>query len=286
MTGHPLLPLLAPERLTEVVDIGANPIDGDPPYKAMLAQRACRVTGFDPQPQTLERLNAARGDLETYLPYAIGDGGQHRLRVCRAGGLTSLLEPDPLVMSHFPRFAEYSQVIQEIPLTTRRLDDVAEIRAMDLLKIDVQGSELRIFQNGRKRLKQAVAVQTEVSFVPLYRKQPVFADVDRELRGLGFIPHMFAGMNRKMIAPMMPPDPNAALNQVIEADLVYVRDYMHPDACSIEQLKHLALVADACYRSFDLAANCIHHLIRRGAVPPAAMQHYVEVVRAQAAATT
>lgn len=37
--------ILQPQRLTEVVDIGANPIDGDPPYKPMLAAGLCKVTG-------------------------------------------------------------------------------------------------------------------------------------------------------------------------------------------------------------------------------------------------
>lgn len=37
--------LLRPSRMTEVVDIGANPIDGDPPYKSMLKEGLCRVTG-------------------------------------------------------------------------------------------------------------------------------------------------------------------------------------------------------------------------------------------------
>ena len=32
-----LTAMLAPERPTAIVDVGANPIDGDPPYKAMLA---------------------------------------------------------------------------------------------------------------------------------------------------------------------------------------------------------------------------------------------------------
>ena len=31
-----LAQLLQVERLTEIVDIGANPIDGDPPYKILL----------------------------------------------------------------------------------------------------------------------------------------------------------------------------------------------------------------------------------------------------------
>ena len=37
-----LADLLRPGRLTEVVDIGANPHGEDPPYKAMLAAGACR----------------------------------------------------------------------------------------------------------------------------------------------------------------------------------------------------------------------------------------------------
>ncbi|UTD30566.1 FkbM family methyltransferase [Bradyrhizobium sp. WD16] len=278
-TDPRLIDLLAPERLTEVVDIGANPLDGDPPYKEMLRQRTCRLTGFDPHPVALERLNAAKSDLETYLPYAIGDGAEHRLRLCRGTGFASLLQPDPLALSHFPMFTELGQVLREEPIKTRRLDDVAEIGALDYLKIDIQGSELMVFQNGRSRLKAAVAVQTEVSFIPLYKDQPVFGDVDRELRGLGFVPHMFAAINKKMIAPMVPPHPATALNQVVEADIVYVRDFMRPDAMSIEQLKHLALVAHGCYGSFDLAANCIHHLVRRRAVQGNAMNRYLELVR-------
>ncbi len=48
--------LLEPGRLTAVVDIGANPIDGDPPYHEMLRKGLCTVTGFEPQPEALASL--------------------------------------------------------------------------------------------------------------------------------------------------------------------------------------------------------------------------------------
>src|SRR5882757_11295127 len=73
--------LVQPKRLTSVVDIGANPIDGDAPYKAMLQLGICRLIGFDPQPDALTRLNARKSDLETYLPCAVGDGGSHSLNI-------------------------------------------------------------------------------------------------------------------------------------------------------------------------------------------------------------
>ena len=42
-TEDPLFRLIGPERLTAVVDVGANPIDGDPPYLPMLRGGLCRV---------------------------------------------------------------------------------------------------------------------------------------------------------------------------------------------------------------------------------------------------
>ncbi len=50
------------------------------------------------------------------------------------------------------------------PVDTRSLDDVAEITAVDFLKIDIQGGELAVLRAGRDKLRRAVAVQTEVGF--------------------------------------------------------------------------------------------------------------------------
>jgi FkbM family methyltransferase len=278
-----LVDLLRPQRLTSVVDIGANPIDGDPPYKEMLRQRICRVTGFDPQPDVLTRLNASKSDLETYLPYAVGDGGTHTLKICHGSGFASLLQPDQKVLTHFPGFSELGRVVNEITVATRRLDDIAEIRELDLLKIDIQGSELSVFKNGRVRLANAMAVQTEISFVALYQDQPVFGDVSLELRSLGFIPHMFVAINKKMIAPMVGPNPAVGLNQMVEADIVFVRNFTKADAMDSEQLKHLAIIAHHCYGSYDLAMNCIHHLATRNEVGPDAKTRYLELVQAKPA---
>ena len=284
VTSDRLVDLLRPRRLTHVVDIGANPIDGDPPYKDMLRQRICRVIGFDPHPDVLNPLNAAKSDLETYLPYAVGDGGSHTLRVCRGIGFASLLQPDEKVLTHFPLFSELGKVVNEIQLVTRRLDDIAEISELDLLKIDIQGSELSVFRNGRERLSKAMAIHTEISFVPLYKDQPVFGEVSLELRSLGFIPHMFASINKKMIAPMLGANPASAINQLVEADIVYVRDFTKADAMDSEQLKHLAIIAHHCYGSYDLAMNCIHHLATRNEVAPDAKGRYLEMVQSKTAA--
>ncbi len=278
-TSDPLTELLRPERLTAVVDIGANPIDTDPPYKRMLVNRLCTLVGFEPQAEGLAKLNAVKSDLETYLPYAVGDGGKGILKICHAPGMTSLLTPEPRVLDCFPGFTQFGQVVSELPIETRTLDSISEITHLDFLKIDVQGGELAVFRNGSARLSNAIAIQSEISFVTLYKNEPVFGEIDLALRAFGFIPHMFDKINKRMILPLHFGDNLfGSMNQLLEADIVYVRDFTQPDKMSPEQLKHLALVAHHCYGSFDLAARSIHFLAARGVVAADGMGQYLAIL--------
>lgn len=110
----------------------------------------------------------------------------------------------------------------------------------------------------------------------LYKGQPTLGDIDIELRSQGFIPHCFAAIKKWPIAPcVVNNDPRQALNQLLEADLVYVRDFSRPEAMSNEQLKHLALIAHHCYGSFDLALRCVLLLEQRGVLAGGAQQTYL-----------
>jgi FkbM family methyltransferase len=277
-----LFELLRPKRRTAIVDIGANPIDGDPPYKAMLAAGLCTVIGFEPQAEPLAELERRKGPHERYLPYAVGDGGEHVLHVCREPGMSSLLAPDPDRLALFNGFPDFGAVLHQVPVATRRLDDIAEIECMDFLKIDVQGGELDVFRSGRRRLAAAIAVQTEISFVPLYAGQPAFGEIDTVLREAGFVPHCLAELKLRPLAPLIiDGDPQKGLRQLLEADLVYVRDFTRPDAMSGEQWKHLALIAHHCYDSIDLALRAINSAVQLGALPQSTPQRYFDLLQAQ-----
>jgi len=140
-----LLSLLQPAHLTHVVDVGANPIDGAPPYKSMLSQGLCTVTGFEPQEAAWHELIQRKGPLETYLPQALGAGGLATLNVCQYSGWTSLLRPNSAALNVFPQFQPNAKVIEQIQVHTHKLDDISEVRPFDLLKIDVQGAEMDVF---------------------------------------------------------------------------------------------------------------------------------------------
>ena len=268
-------------HLTQVLDIGANPIDGDPPYKKMLDASLCTVTGFEPQPSALEELIRKKGPNERYLPYAVGDGQSHLLNICRWSGMTSLLEPDPAAFSVFEILSPNAEILHRVPIQTRRLDDLQEVSHIDLLKIDIQGGELAVFQSGRQKLKTAVAIQTEVSFMSLYKNQATLGDIDIELRRQGFVPHCFAEVKKFPISPLVVNgDPYLPTNQLLEADMVYVRDFTRPETMSVEQIKQLAMIAHHCYGSVDLVMRLILVLEKMQALAQGESLQYLELLKA------
>jgi hypothetical protein len=135
-----------------------------------------------------------------------------------------------------------------------RLDDVTDIEDMDFLKIDVQGAELSIFHNAPRLMAQVLLVQTEVEFLELYKGQPMFADVDMCLRQQGMQFHAFNGLAGRTFKPLVVNNnPNAPLRQVLWSDALYVRDWMHLEALSVDKLKKYALLAHDVLNSCDLA---------------------------------
>jgi FkbM family methyltransferase len=148
--------------VVDIVDVGANPIDGDPPYKGLLASGRARVVGFEPNTKALETLNASKGPNEIYLPYVMADGKRHALKFCQASGMTSLLQPNTALYQYFHGFPQWGTVLKEEVVETVRLDDVTEIDNLDYLKIDIQGAQLLVLKNARRRLLECTVIQTEV----------------------------------------------------------------------------------------------------------------------------
>ena len=248
----------------KVVDIGANPIDGEAPYAGLIAQGDADVVGFEPNPDALARLDAMKGPSETYLPHAVGDGARHTLHVCRAQGMTSLLRPDPAVLDCFHGFPQWGEVLETCEVDTVRLDDVPATEGLDYLKIDIQGGELMVFRNGAERLAGACVVHTEVEFLPLYVGQPLFSDVDQFLRGLGYVLHRFHPLVSRVVRPLLV-DNNiyAPMSQAVWADAIFIRDFTRPELFSDRQLLVTARILHDCYQSLDICARLLAEYDRR-----------------------
>lgn len=254
---------MLPERVLQhapvhVLDVGANPLDDEVPYVDLLDAGLARVTGFEPLPEAMERLRGLAGPHERYLPHAVGDGGRHVLHVCEEQGFSSLLRPDPMRLAHLVDFERLGRVVDEVEIDTVRLDDVPDLGPVDLLKVDVQGSELAVLRSGEHALERVLAVQLEMGFWPLYEGQPTAGGLDAQLRSMGLMPLQVVQHRTWPLAPTQWADPwEHDSRQVVESDVLYVRD---PAGLAVRDLAVLALVADIGYRHRGLARRCLRLL--------------------------
>lgn len=258
--------------LIHVLDVGANPIEGDAPYKALLEQGLCRVTGFEPQPLALAQLLERKGPHETYLADAVGAGGEAVLHLTRASGFTSLFRADDRVAGLLG-WTRQMRRTGTIAVTTRRLDEMAAVGPVDFLKIDVQGSELAIISNAVARLSEAVAVQTEVRFLPIYDGEPRFGDLDRELAAQGFQFHDFVHLKRVNLAGAHAGRlRRRAARQVVDGDAIYLRDLSRAEMLGRDQLLRMAVLALGVFGSAGVAVHCLDILAERGQVVAGAVE--------------
>ena len=244
--------------MIDVVDIGANPVDGEPPYAGILQAGFARVTGFEPNPIALAKLEEDKGENETYLPFAVADGEIHEIKFCNSSCMTSLLEPNHDLLQFFHGFPEWGQVVARHQINTVRLDDVEEIENLDYLKIDIQGGELCVFENATERLADCLVIQTEVEFLPMYVDQPLFSEVEIFLRGQGFLFHRFEPLSSRVIQPvLMDNNVHKDFVQVSWADAVFVRDFTRLVDLEPGKLMKLESILHDVYGSYDLVLRAL-----------------------------
>ncbi len=257
-----ILDLLNGNRpLVSIVDAGAMKLDAAAEvYHPLVQAGVARVLGFEPVAAECEKLNAAGRASHCYLPLAVGDGRRRTLHVCNFSMTSSLYEPNSALLDLYQGLGEFCRVVEKQQIDTVRLDDVAETAGMDFLKLDVQGASLDALRGAVQALESTVVVHTEVEFVPLYKDQPLFAEVDQELRRRGFWFHRFAGLAGRALKPLLiNNDPYATIGQLLWADAVYIRDLMQLDGLAPAKLLHLAVILHEVYNSFDTCAHVLGH---------------------------
>lgn len=269
VTRYPIFAQCAPVASRDVprlkvIDIGANPIDGVPPYRTLLDQNRASIIGFEPDADAFARLQQIKGPHETYHQVAIGDGRQHTLHICAASGMTSLLEPDAQMLARFHGFSHWGKVLRTLPVSTVTLDGVPGVLPADMLKIDIQGFELEVFKHAPRVIESILLIQTEVEFVPLYRGQPLFSEVESFLRSRGLMLHRFWPLKSRTLRPMLVNgDIYYGLSQVFDADAIFIPAFDRWTSLSVARLASLALMLHDLYGSFDVAHTLLCHIDQR-----------------------
>jgi len=241
----------------EIIDIGARK-EGIERFAGLMERYDANLTGFEPNPTEFEILQAAKTLRRRYFPFFLGTGERRTFYITRYPGCCSLLEPDPSVIDLFQSIGATLPggnfaVTKTEEVQSTRLDDIDGLPNADFIKLDVQGAELDILKNGVNVLRTVTVVETEVEFVPLYKGQPLFGDIQTFMREQGFVFHKFVDVVGRAIKPFQVQGSDfAPMSQMLWADAIFVRDYTRPNTYSDDQLIKAAAVLYEVYHSFDL----------------------------------
>jgi len=265
------------------MDVGAAFISEVPVYKKLLDEGIAHLNAFEGDTRQLEKIQEAYGNRATIFSEFLSDGSEKTLYVAaETSGMTSLLQPRQDALKFFNGFEVIGKIERTALVQTKRLDEVPNIPEIDFLKMDIQGSELDVLKHGRNTLQHCLGIQLEVSYFCLYEKQPTFGEVDVWMRHQGYVPHCFLDVKRWSITPTIKNNNfRIPFNQLLESDIVYIKDPLKLDLLSDEQLKKLAAIAHYCFSSYDLCVHVLLELIARKSLEHDIHQQYVAMLGKQ-----
>ncbi len=154
----------------------------------------CNYYGFEPNPSEYTRLKQT--DSELYLPYGLSEmGGIKQFYITKYASYSSLLkcnfenfEKNFGNVKHYSKWIKAFQIEKTIKIDTKTLDEFIleeNIKVIDFLKLDTQGTELSLLKGAKQALlqKQISVIFAEVAFVEIYKKQNLYSDLDHYLKG-------------------------------------------------------------------------------------------------------
>lgn len=187
-SGAQLDRLLKYCRIDLVVDVGAN--SGHYALELRANGYSGRIVSFEPLAAPHSKLEeAARGDADWEVAprMALGDvDGKIAIHVAGNSLSSSILD----MLPEHERAAPGSGYVATETVPLHRLDTVAAKHFADsrrtLLKIDTQGYEDRVITGAEKVLDRVIAIQAEMSLVPLYAGQPLMDEMRDRIARLGY----------------------------------------------------------------------------------------------------
>jgi len=182
--------LLSGTRVQTILDIGAH--IGETAVRYSSAFPESTIYSFEPFPESFQELRRRfKGNgLVKPIQLAISNkAGRRKFYVNQASGTNSLLPTvDDVGYWVTPDLVTNIATI-EVAVTT--IDDFCKQEIIDeiqILKMDIQGGELRALEGATEKLRQGSVslIYTEILFVPIYEGQALFYEICNFLSGYGY----------------------------------------------------------------------------------------------------
>ena len=136
------------------------------------------IYAFEPIPKFIKAIEERYGNHKNIYIYPLALGSINKMvdfNMLNYPNSSSILEPGPW---NFKYHGNKMQLSEKIVVEQIRLDDFLKVNEIDILKLDLQGYELEALKGCEKIISNIRIITTEVEFVPLYKNQALFSDID------------------------------------------------------------------------------------------------------------
>jgi FkbM family methyltransferase len=196
---------LAELSITHVIDVGAN----RGPYGMLLRRLGFSGTiiSFEPAQRAFDalKIRASNDSKWQVQRLALGETeGELELHITGSDDFSSLLKPNDNCAQIFQ---EKSERAETVPV--RRLGDLlpglvpANCWATTHLKLDTQGFDLGVIRGLGEVAGTIQSLQSELSVIPLYERQPGYVEVLQFLHERGFTPSCIYPVSRHLGLPIV-----------------------------------------------------------------------------------
>lgn len=170
------------------IDVGAM---GGIPKKWSALSGVMKVLAFEPDEREFKKL--VNSPTITYFNYALWERSEDlKYRIARGAGKSSFYFPNKDFLKQFEDESRHDVIKEEFLPASRvkSLDAIIkenQISDCDFIKLDTQGSELKILMGGKNEaLSKIFGANIEVEFAEIYKGQCLFRDIDAFMADHGF----------------------------------------------------------------------------------------------------
>ncbi len=180
-----------------IFDCGAN--IGFVTHKYLKEFPGARIFAFEPNPTVFEGLNKQYKKIQNVCCYNYGIGdvnGELIFNINRNTGTSSFLEANKYHTSNMA-----SKQIRPLKVKVKTLSSIMDennVHHIDLLKLDIEGYEIKALKGLKDVSKDVSLIFTEVNLIPTYEGQPLIEDIIAYLRSKGFHIYNFYGINENV----------------------------------------------------------------------------------------
>jgi FkbM family methyltransferase len=185
-----------------VVDVGAN--EGQFGRGLRRTGYAGLILSFEPNVEALQVLEASKKNDENWkvFPYALGpEDGTQLFHFMIDSVFSSFLRPEN---KEAPQFTGSNDISRTETIKVRKLCSVLQEQRHTLptelrifLKMDTQGFDLEVIKGLGQFVSEIVALQSEISMVPIYKGMPHYLESLNVYESMNFVPSNFFLVNRQ-----------------------------------------------------------------------------------------